>query len=247
MGFTSDDASLSAALLAARSVDANSTHGMLRFAEALLLPNLARNTTGYAPPDQPTLTLHSTYGDVTLDGVIAMADEAKSSLQCNISSHAGNVKALFSGGAINGSYDVLTPPTAIGSVGIVTTSVRRRALGTLGTGRARLRHQRLWPLALALDDGAGHLRRSTATRASRPLWRRRVRAASRLPATSCIYVPVPNSSEVTCAVSILQRSLRHVQSPAKSHSARKGLRAQPQLARGTSKKLRCGCPARRTA
>ena len=139
LGFTSDDASLSAALLAARTVDANSTHGKLTIAEALLLPNLAPNATGYAPPDQPTLTLHSTYGDVTLDGVIAMADEAKSSLQCNISSHAGNVKALFSGGAINGSYDVLTPPTAIGSVGIVIDDAPVAARsGTLGSGGARV-------------------------------------------------------------------------------------------------------------
>ena len=68
-----------------------------------------------------------------------MADEAKSSLQCNISSHAGNVKALFSGGAINGSYDVLTPPTAIGSVGIVIDDAPVAARsGTLGTGGARV-------------------------------------------------------------------------------------------------------------
>ena len=170
LGFTSDDASLSAALLAARTVDANSTRGKLTIAEALLLPNLAPNATGYAPPDQPTLTLHSTYGDVTLDGVIAMADEAKSSLRCSISSHAGNVKALFSGGAINGSYDVLTPPTAIGSVGIVIDDAPVAALGHARLRRrARLRDQRLArSRSRSRRRRRPSSRRSTATRASRP-------------------------------------------------------------------------------
>ena len=67
------------------------------------------------------------------------ADEAVAAADKCLALQPGNVKALFSGGAINGSYDVLTPPTAIGSVGIVIDDAPVAARsGTLGSGGARV-------------------------------------------------------------------------------------------------------------
>ena len=75
---------------------------------------------GYARALPPRLEAASTLGGVTLLGLFALQPEEAAAVQCRLASVGGDIKATFSGGAINGSYTVTQAQPAIGRVGIVT-------------------------------------------------------------------------------------------------------------------------------
>ena len=150
-------ASLDAALLLTRSLNASTYAGAISLAEIVLLPKLdpermlqpavdvdggedariadarcaaaaaeaeapvgAPPHPGYARALPPRLDAASTLGGVTLLGLVALQPEEAAAVQCRLASVGGDIKATFSGGAINGSYTVTQAQPAIGRVGIVT-------------------------------------------------------------------------------------------------------------------------------
>ena len=78
---------------------------------------------GYARALPPRLEAASTLGGVTLLGLVALQPEEAAAVQCRLASVGGDIKATFSGGAINGSYTVTQEQPAVGRVGIVTLTL----------------------------------------------------------------------------------------------------------------------------
>ena len=121
IAFDSTDAKLSAVLTIAHRIKANTSSGDLSFDEIVLLPPSASVNGTVAQPTAPGLWANSTYGNVALNGMIATKGVA-GNLIVDLASMAGDVKAVFSGGAFSGHYDVITAPDGIGHVGIVVDS-----------------------------------------------------------------------------------------------------------------------------
>ena len=132
VSFASHDAQLTAAFVIANTVRVTSTHGSLGFDELVFLPVPAPHNGSVVPPATPTLYANSTYGNVALNGLIA-SGAAASTLQATLASYGGDVKAIFSGGAINGSYAVHRAHGGIGHEGVVIDNVMsEERSGTLG-------------------------------------------------------------------------------------------------------------------
>ena len=134
--FNSTDAKLSAVLVIAHSIEAQSEGGALNFDELVLLPTAKSHNGTVGDDTPPRLTANSTYGAVAMNGLIAQKTTA-SSLVVDLASKGGDIKAIFSGGALEGSYDVSTSPGGIGHVGIVVDNTPTRSpTGMLGKGNA---------------------------------------------------------------------------------------------------------------
>lgn len=155
ISFNSTSAKLSAVLTMASTLSAQSDHGALSFDEVVLLPSSPSKNGSMPSLGPPSLTAHSTYGALAINGMIA-PKAAAATVQVKLSSFAGDIKAVFSGGAISGSYDVTTAPGGIGHVGIVIDNTPTRATqGTLGSGNATVTIDHAYGnLALALSTKA---------------------------------------------------------------------------------------------
>jgi len=111
---------------------------------------------GYARALPPRLEATSTLGGVTLLGLIALQPEEAAAVQCRLASVGGDVKAIFSGGAINGSYAVTQEQPATGQVGIVIDDApSAQRAGRLGSGNASVLVEHSYgSLALSLSSKA---------------------------------------------------------------------------------------------
>ena len=111
---------------------------------------------GYARALPPRLEATSTLGGVTLLGLIALQPAEAAAVQCRLASVGGDVKATFSGGAINGSYAVSQEQPAIGRVGIVIDDApTAQRAGRLGSGNASVQVEHSYgSLALSLSSKA---------------------------------------------------------------------------------------------
>ena len=110
---------------------------------------------GVASLGPPSLTANSTYGSLAINGMIA-PKAAATSVQVRLASFAGDIKAVLSGGAISGTYDVATANGGIGHVGIVIDNTPTTAThGTLGSGNASVTIEHSYGnVALALSTKA---------------------------------------------------------------------------------------------
>lgn len=132
-----EDAVLAASFLISHTVNTSTDTGKQAITEAYMLggPN------GTALP--ASLTMTSKLGGITLNGVLAPKATADT-FQCEIASKAGDIRLLFDGGAINGTWDVTTVGGShgIGHVGVVLDNlpVEHRA-GMIGAGNGRLHVQ----------------------------------------------------------------------------------------------------------
>ena len=87
---------------------------------------------------------------------ISCAYTQAAAVQCRLKSVGGDVRATFSGGAINGSYRVRADEPGIGTVGIVIDDAPALAReGRLGTGNASVHVEHNYGnLALAMSSKA---------------------------------------------------------------------------------------------
>ena len=158
---------LAGAAVLARSLNASASRGAISLVEMVLLPPLAPERMlepavaggtdasadakcdaaaaapgappppGYARAAPPSLVASSVLGGVTLLGLVSLQPAEAAAVQCHLSSVGGDVKATFSGGAINGSYAVVKDEPGIGHAGVVVDDAPTAALtGRLGTGNA---------------------------------------------------------------------------------------------------------------
>jgi len=153
--FESGAADFTAAFVMANQIAAHSVGGKLSFDELVLLPSESSRNGSMGSASVPSLNATSTYGAVSMNGMIA--EKATShSFHVSLSSMAGDVKGLFTGGALNGTYHVSTAEGGIGHVGIVIddTPTNKRK-GRLGKGGASVRIQNYYGnVALSLSTKA---------------------------------------------------------------------------------------------
>ena len=128
-------ADFKALLAIASNVTATSTHGELTLDEFVLTsgtPTTTLNGTIVGPlPPFPSINMSSTYGAVTLNGLIASG--AGVTYNVSLSSMAGDVKGLFNGGALDGEYQVETAEGGIGHVGVcINNEITHAAAGHVG-------------------------------------------------------------------------------------------------------------------
>ena len=154
--FNSTRAKLSAALVVASTFAAHSHSGDLIFDDVGFPPPSfpARNGT-VSSLGPPSLDANSSFGNLAINGILAQR-AAASSMQVRLSSFAGNIKAVFSGGAISGAYDVVTAPGGFGHVGIVVDNAPTHDVhGILGAGNASVTIDHAYGnVALALSSKA---------------------------------------------------------------------------------------------
>jgi len=153
------DADLTALLAIASNLTAISDSGDLTLDEFVLTAtqpttNLSGAVVGPEAPT-PVVRMTSTYGDVALNGLIATS--AGSKFNISLESMAGVVKGLFTGGALDGHYEVVTAPGGIGHVGIVidnqVTSTTAGHVGKEGNASVFLKHN-YGDLSLAMSTKA---------------------------------------------------------------------------------------------
>ena len=113
----SADAKLSAAFTISNQLIAHSEWGSMSLSEVVIVPSIASHNGTIGSIGPPTLSCNTTYGNIELNQVIAEASAA-SNYHVVLRSFGGNVKALFTGGGLRGSYAVVTEPGGIGHVGI---------------------------------------------------------------------------------------------------------------------------------
>ena len=153
--FRSSEAKLVAAFVIANAINARSTYGDLGFDEIVLTPSKPSRNGSVGTAGPPTLVAYSDFGAVALNGLISGA-QAAAEVHVDLGSSTGDVKAVFSGGALNGSYEVVTESGGIGHTGIVIDNEMSTASsGTIGTGNASVRlFHSYGDVALALSTKA---------------------------------------------------------------------------------------------
>ena len=134
---SANDASMTALLAIGSNITATSVSGALVLDEYVLTsqkPTVNINGTQVGPnAPTPVVNLFSTYGDVQLNGLISTSLTPGAQYNISLQSMAGDVKALFTGGALDGNYEVRTEPGGIGHTGIVIDNqVTKKKSGHVG-------------------------------------------------------------------------------------------------------------------